>query len=52
MGLHGLPRKTDWQDVPEDVQRHTRLVLLDTFGVILAGSQRPEVRALQAGLAG
>ncbi|MEJ0018441.1 MAG: MmgE/PrpD family protein [Acetobacteraceae bacterium] len=37
----------EWQDVPTDVQQHTRLVLLDTLGVILAGAQRPEVRQLR-----
>jgi MmgE/PrpD N-terminal domain len=43
---------TQWQDVPESVQHHTKLVLLDTLGVMLAGSERPEVRALTARLAG
>ena len=38
---------TRWEDVPESVRRHTRLVFLDTFGVILAGSERPEVRKLR-----
>jgi 2-methylcitrate dehydratase PrpD len=42
---------TRWQDVPEPVQRHAKLVLLDTFGVILAGSERPEVRQLRDRLA-
>lgn len=51
-GLARFAAQTAWQDVPEDVQRRTRLVLLDTLGVILAGFERPEVRALQAGLAG
>src|SRR5205823_6703084 len=37
---------------PETVRRHARLVLLDTLGVILAGSERPEVRALRERLAG
>jgi len=36
--------QTRWEDVPEPVQRHTKLVLLDTLGVILAGAERPEVR--------
>jgi 2-methylcitrate dehydratase PrpD len=44
--------RTQWQDVPESVQHHTKLVLLDTLGVMLAGSERPEVRALTARLAG
>jgi 2-methylcitrate dehydratase PrpD len=43
---------TQWQDVPESVQHHTKLVLLDTLGVMLAGSERPEVRALTVRLAG
>ena len=42
---------TRWENVPEPVQRHTKLVLLDTFGVILAGSERPEVRLLRDRLA-
>ena len=37
---------TSWEDVPADVRQHTRMVLLDTLGVILAGSERPEVRQL------
>ena len=39
--------ETQWDDIPEPVQRHAKLVVLDTLGVILAGSQRPEVRALR-----
>jgi 2-methylcitrate dehydratase PrpD len=39
--------ETVWADVPEIVQRRTKLVLLDTLGVILAGAQRPEVAALR-----
>jgi 2-methylcitrate dehydratase PrpD len=38
--------ETRWQDIPEPVRRHAKLVLLDTLGVILAGSERPEVRQL------
>jgi 2-methylcitrate dehydratase PrpD len=41
---------TKWQDVPEAVQRHTKLVILDTLGVMLAGTERPEVRELRARL--
>jgi 2-methylcitrate dehydratase PrpD len=41
---------TQWEDVPQPVQRHVKLVLLDTLGVILAGSERPEVRQLREGL--
>lgn len=40
-----------WEDIPDPVRKHARLVLLDTLGVMLAGSQRPEVRALRARLA-
>ena len=42
---------TQWEDVPEPVRQHTRLVLLDTLGVILAGAERPEVRQLRERLA-
>jgi 2-methylcitrate dehydratase PrpD len=38
---------TRWEDIPQPVQRHAKLVLLDTLGVILAGSVRPEVHALR-----
>src|SRR6516165_5926823 len=44
--------QTRWEDVPEEVRRHTKLVLLDTLGVILAGAERPEVRQLRERLAG
>jgi 2-methylcitrate dehydratase PrpD len=44
--------QTKWEDIPESVQRHTKLVLLDTLGVILAGAERPEVRELRGALAG
>src|SRR5437016_3868357 len=44
--------ETKWEDVPTAVQRHTKLVLLDTLGVILAGAERPEVRQLREGLKG
>jgi 2-methylcitrate dehydratase PrpD len=43
--------RTGWEDVPEPVQRHTKLVLLDTLGVILAGAERPEVCRLREALA-
>jgi 2-methylcitrate dehydratase PrpD len=43
--------RTRWEDVPEPVRQHTKLVLLDTLGVILAGSERPEVRELRDRLA-
>ncbi len=38
---------TTWDDVPVDVRQHTKLVLLDTSGVILAGAERSEVRRLR-----
>ncbi len=38
---------TKWEDVPSSVQHHTKLVLLDTLGVILAGGERPEVQQLR-----
>src|SRR5271155_1192227 len=44
--------QTQWEDVPDAVQRHAKLVMLDTLGVILAGSERPEVRQLRERLAG
>jgi 2-methylcitrate dehydratase PrpD len=43
--------QTRWEDVPAPVQRHTKLVLLDTLGVILAGAERPEVQQLRERLA-
>ena len=43
--------ETQWEDVPQPVQHHAKLVLLDTLGVILAGSARPEVAALRQRLA-
>ena len=42
---------THWEDIPEAVRRHAKLVLLDTLGVILAGGERPEVRQLRERLA-
>jgi 2-methylcitrate dehydratase PrpD len=43
---------TRCEDIPEAVRQHAKLTLLDTLGVILAGSERPEVRELREGLAG
>lgn len=40
-----------WEDIPDPVRRQAKLVLLDTLGVMLAGSQRPEVRQLRERLA-
>jgi 2-methylcitrate dehydratase PrpD len=44
--------ETRLTDIPEPVREHARITLLDTLGVILAGSERPEVAALWARLAG
>ena len=38
---------TRWQEIPEPVQQHAKLVLLDTLGVMLAGAERPEVVELR-----
>src|SRR6266481_1187718 len=43
--------QTQWDEIPDSVQRHAKLVLLDTLGVILAGAGRPEVRQLRDRLA-
>src|SRR5258708_5209297 len=39
--------RTQWEEIPDAVQRHAKLVPLDTLGVILAGAARPEVRRLR-----
>ena len=41
-----------WEALPEAVRRQAQLVLLDTLGVILAGSTAPEVHDLTALLTG
>jgi 2-methylcitrate dehydratase PrpD len=38
---------TRYEDIPERVRRQAKLVLMDTVGVILAGSVRPEVQKLR-----
>ena len=43
--------ETRLEQIPQEVQRHARLVVLDTLGVILAGSARPEVSQLRDKLA-
>ncbi len=43
--------QTQLEDIPGPVQRHAKLVFLDTLGVILAGSERPEVQQLRERLA-
>jgi 2-methylcitrate dehydratase PrpD len=39
--------ETRWETIPEAVRQHAKLVLLDTLGVMLAGSEQPEVRQLR-----
>jgi 2-methylcitrate dehydratase PrpD len=41
---------TSWETIPESVREHAKLVLLDTVGVILAGSVQPEVSGARARL--
>jgi 2-methylcitrate dehydratase PrpD len=41
--------ETQWNEIPEAVQQHARLVLLDTLGVILAGAEQPEVQRYGVG---
>src|SRR5438132_3566870 len=49
--LAAFVARTRWEDVPEAVQRHAKITLLDTPGVILAGGERPEMRQLRERLA-
>jgi 2-methylcitrate dehydratase PrpD len=44
--------ETTLEQVPAEVQRYAKLVVLDTIGVVLAGSSRPEVRELRERLSG
>lgn len=44
--------KTRPLDIPDTVRQHAKITLLDTLGVILAGSERPEVAALRPRLNG
>jgi len=44
--------ETRYEDIPEAVRAHAKITFLDTLGVILAGSTRPEVGALRARLTG
>ena len=39
---------TPWETIPKSVREHAKLVLLDTVGVILAGSVQPEVAGVRA----
>src|SRR3977135_3886704 len=41
---------TPWEAIPDAVREHAKLVLLDTVGVILAGSVHPEVAGVRARL--
>jgi 2-methylcitrate dehydratase PrpD len=50
--LARLVAETRAEDIPEGVRAHARITLLDTLGVILAGSTRPEVAALRGRLSG
>jgi 2-methylcitrate dehydratase PrpD len=50
--LATLVAETSWDAIPETVRDHAKLVLLDTVGVILAGSVQPDVAALRPRLVG
>src|SRR5262244_3863480 len=41
---------TPWDAIPKAVREHAKLVVLDTVGVMLAGSVQPEVAAVRARL--
>jgi 2-methylcitrate dehydratase PrpD len=41
---------TPWEAIPGSLREHARLVLLDTVGVMLAGSVQPEVTGVRARL--
>ena len=42
--------ETPWEAIPTSVREHAKLVLLDTLGVMLAGSVQPEVAGVRARL--
>jgi 2-methylcitrate dehydratase PrpD len=42
--------ETPWDAIPTSVREHAKLVVLDTVGVILAGSIQPEVAAVRTRL--
>ncbi len=48
--LAGFVAATSWSDIPPPVRDHAKVVFLDTLGVIIAGSERPEVRQLRDSL--
>ena len=50
--LASFVAETKLESIPEDVRRYAKLVALDTFGVILAGASRPEVKGLRERLTG
>src|SRR5712691_4656558 len=39
--------ETQWEEIPDAVRQHAKLVLLDTLGVILAGAEQHEVQQLR-----
>ncbi|MGH8056448.1 MAG: MmgE/PrpD family protein, partial [Candidatus Entotheonellia bacterium] len=43
--------ETAYEAIPDAVRAHAKLVLLDTLGVMLAGSEQPEVGRLRGRLA-
>jgi 2-methylcitrate dehydratase PrpD len=48
--LARLVAGTPWEAIPGSVREHAKLVVLDTIGVILAGSVQPEVAGARARL--
>src|SRR4051812_32824558 len=48
--LAAFAAATRWEDVPEPIRTRVKHALLDTIGVILAGSLRPEVHGLRTRL--
>src|SRR5437764_13223458 len=45
--LAAFVARTGWEDVPEALQRHAKITLLDTPGVILARGAPAEMRQLR-----
>src|SRR4029450_10518802 len=41
---------TPWEAIPKAVREHAKLVLLDTLGVMIAGSVQPEVAGVRGRL--
>ena len=48
--LAHIVAETPWETIPTAVREHAKLVLLDTLGVMLAGSVQPEVAGVRARL--